>query len=72
MSCRPVIIGCSALPVGRHQTPSNAEVHVVEHELLARLVVEAMADSGAERERVGAIVWPSLGLTRANNISALS
>ena len=29
---------------------------VVEHELLARLVVEAMADSGAERERVGAIV----------------
>ena len=56
MSCRPVIIGCSALPVGRYQTPSDAEVHVLEHELLARLVVEAMADSGAERERVGAIV----------------
>ncbi len=56
MSCRPVIIGCSALPVRRYQTAPDADTHVLEHELLARLVIDAMADSGAERERVGAIV----------------
>lgn len=56
MSCRPVIVGCSALPVGRYQTAPDALSQVVEHELLAKLVIQAMADSGAERDRVGAVV----------------
>ncbi len=56
MSVRAVIVGTSALPVRRYQTKPDAPLQVVEHELLARLVVEAMADAGVERSRVGAVV----------------
>lgn len=53
---RAAIIGTSALPVGRYQTASDEKLQVVEHELLARLVVEAMTDAGVDRNDVNAIV----------------
>jgi acetyl-CoA C-acetyltransferase len=53
---RAAIIGTSALPVGRYQTAPDEKLQVVEHELLARLVVEAMADAGVDRSDVNAIV----------------
>lgn len=56
MTHRAVIVGCSALPVGRYQTRPSDETQVVEHELLAQLVIKAVADAGIERERVGAVV----------------
>ncbi len=56
MARRAAIVGTSALPVGRYQSPADASIQVVEHELLARLVVDAMSDAGVERSRVGAVV----------------
>ena len=53
---RAAIIGTSALPVGRYQTAPDDKLQVVEHELLAKLVVEAMADAGVDRSDVNAIV----------------
>jgi acetyl-CoA acetyltransferase len=53
---RPAIIGASALPVGRYQTPDGAEHHVVEHELLAKLVVDAIASAGVDKSDVSSIV----------------
>jgi acetyl-CoA C-acetyltransferase len=50
------IIGASALPVGRYQTSPSDAFQVVEHELLAQVVIKAMAESGAARNDVGAIV----------------
>ena len=53
---RAAIIGTSALPVGRYQTAADDRLQVVEHELLAKLVVEAMKDAGVDRSDVNAIV----------------
>jgi acetyl-CoA acetyltransferase len=53
---RAAVIGTSAIPVGRYQTQLTDEFQVVEHELLARLVVEAMQDAHAERSQVRSIV----------------
>jgi acetyl-CoA C-acetyltransferase len=56
MMRRAAIIGTSAIPVGRYQTKQTDEFQVVEHELLARLVIEAMRDSQAERSQVRSMV----------------
>ena len=56
MTQRAAIIGTGALPVGRYQTGPGAPIQVVEHELLARLIVDTVDESGAERERIGAVV----------------
>jgi acetyl-CoA C-acetyltransferase len=56
MTRRAAIIGTSAIPVGRYQTKQADEFQVVEHELLARLVIEAMRDSQAERSQVRSMV----------------
>jgi acetyl-CoA C-acetyltransferase len=53
---RAAIIGTSAIPVGRYQTSNEKEVQVVEHEILARLIVAAMNDAHTERTQVGSIV----------------
>ena len=56
MNKRAAVIGTSAIPVGRYQTDASNEFQVVEHELLARLVIDAMRDSHAERSEVRSIV----------------
>ncbi|QSE95643.1 thiolase family protein [Rhodococcus pseudokoreensis] len=43
------IIGAAALPVGKWQTPPDAAVQVLEHEVLARLVLQAAAEAGIEK-----------------------
>jgi acetyl-CoA C-acetyltransferase len=53
---RAAIIGTSALPIGRYQTAPDEKLQVVEHELLAKLVIEAMADARVDRNDVNAIV----------------
>lgn len=53
---RAAIIGTSAIPVGRYQTSGANEIQIVEHEILARLVIAAMKDAHAERSQVRSIV----------------
>lgn len=53
---RAVIIGTSAIPVGKYQTRPEEQDQVVEHELLARLVVDAMADAHADKRDVASII----------------
>ena len=50
------IIGAAALPVGKYQTGPEDPHQIVEHELLARLVVDAFAESGANRSDIGSII----------------
>ncbi len=57
VSRRAVIIGTSAVPVARYQTtPGKGDYQVVEHEMLARLVIDAMKDARADRAEVKSIV----------------
>ncbi len=56
MSDTAVIIGTSAIPVGRYQTASTAALQTLEHEMLARLVIDAVEDSGAEKRDIRSIV----------------
>jgi acetyl-CoA C-acetyltransferase len=56
MTRRAAIIGTSALPVGKYQTGPGDVDQVVEHELLARLVIDAMKDANADKADVSAIV----------------
>lgn len=49
------IIGYSALPVGKWQTKPDDEYQVLEHEIMARLVIDATADAGVEKCDIGAL-----------------
>ncbi|KVQ61110.1 thiolase family protein [Burkholderia territorii] len=49
------IIGTAALPVGKWQTPSDAAQHTLEHEVLTRLVLDAVADAGVEKADIGTL-----------------
>jgi acetyl-CoA acetyltransferase len=53
---RAAVVGTSAIPVGRYQTSGANDIQIVEHEILARLVIEAMKDAHAERSQVRSIV----------------
>ena len=50
------IIGTAAIPVARYQQKVDAPIQVVEHEMVAKLVVEAMADAGVDKHEVNSIV----------------
>lgn len=50
------IVGTAAIPVGKHQTSADDPIQTVEHEILADLVIEAMADAGAAKQDIGAII----------------
>ena len=49
MSRSVTIIGASALPVGKWQTQPDAETQVLEHEVLAKLVVDAVKTAGIDK-----------------------
>lgn len=57
MTHRVAIMAVSATPVGKLQTPEEAELHTLEHEVLAKLVVEAMQDSGLDKKDVDSLVF---------------
>lgn len=50
------ILGGAATPVGKIQTPDDAPLQAVEHEILAPLIMEAMAASGLPKESIDALV----------------
>jgi len=54
---RVSILGGAALPVGKLQGLSDAGTQHLEHEVLAKLVVEALADAGLEKEDVGSMIF---------------
>jgi acetyl-CoA C-acetyltransferase len=54
---RVAVIGGAASPNGKLQTPADAPLQAVEHEILAPLVIEAMARAGLPKEEVGALVF---------------
>ncbi len=51
------IIGAGALPVGKYQRPRDAEIQVLERELLAGVVIAALDDAGIGKEDVGSLVF---------------
>ncbi|KQX95848.1 thiolase family protein [Variovorax sp. Root473] len=51
------IIGVSAIPVGRHQTVDDAALQTLEHEIMTRLVVEAVRDAGVHKQDIQSIVF---------------
>ena len=50
------ILGGAALPVGKLQGLSDAGTQHLEREVLAKLIVEALADAGLEKEDVGSMI----------------
>ena len=49
------IVGVAATPVGRIQTPTDAAIQVLEHEILAEVVMEAMADATLDKSEIGSL-----------------
>jgi acetyl-CoA acetyltransferase len=56
MSRKVAVIGGAASRIGKLQTAEDAALQTVEHEVLAPLVVDAMAAAGLPKEEVDAIV----------------
>lgn len=51
------IIGASAIPIGRHQTADDAELQTLEHEIMTRLVVDAVRDAGVDKQDIQSLVF---------------
>ena len=51
------VVGAAAAPVGRIMAPRAAPLQVVEHELLAGLVLQAMTQAGVGRRDIGSLVF---------------
>src|SRR4051812_23104429 len=51
------VIGQAALPCSRFQTPDDAAIQTVEHEILADVVVNAVADAGVTKADVDSLVF---------------
>jgi acetyl-CoA C-acetyltransferase len=54
---RVAIIGASAVPCGRIQTAETAALQVLEHEVLAGCVLDAIGIAGVSKEAIGALVF---------------
>ena len=50
------ILGMAATPVGKFQSEAKAEVHTLEHEVLAQMVIDAMNDGGLPKEEIDSLV----------------
>lgn len=57
MTKNVAIVGCSALPVGKWQNPQDKDSQNLEHEMLARLVVDAMADAHLEKSDISSMIF---------------
>ena len=51
------IVGTAALPCGKWQSAPDGAEQVLEHEVLAGLVLDAVADAGVERRDIGALAF---------------
>lgn len=56
MNQHVAVLGGAAVRVGKIQSAPDAPIQVVEHELLAGLVLDAVADAGLDRSQVDALV----------------
>jgi acetyl-CoA C-acetyltransferase len=57
MTKRVALLGAAALPVGKWQTAADASEHVLEHEVLADLVLDAIEDAGLDKASVSSLVF---------------
>src|SRR5262249_39439506 len=57
MTRRVAVIGGAASPNGKLQTPADAPLQTLEHEILAPLVIDAMATARLPKEEVDALVF---------------
>jgi acetyl-CoA acetyltransferase len=57
MTRRVAVIGGAASPNGKLQTPADAPFKTLEHEILAPLVIDAMATARLPKEEVDALVF---------------
>ncbi len=57
MTRRVALIGTSAIPVGRHQTADDAALQTLEHEIMTRLVIEAVRDAGVDKKDIESLVF---------------
>jgi len=57
MSVQVTLVGAAAVPCGRIQSAPDAPIQSLEHEVLARCVIEAMRDAGLAKEAIGALVF---------------
>jgi acetyl-CoA acetyltransferase len=51
------ILGAAALPVAKWQKPRDADLQVLEHEILAQLVIDAVADAGVDRHEISSLAF---------------
>jgi acetyl-CoA C-acetyltransferase len=51
------ILGAAALPVAKWQKPRDAELQVLEHEILTQLVIDAVADAGVDRHEISSLAF---------------
>lgn len=57
MTRRVALIGTSAIPIGRHQTADEEALQVLEHEIMTRLVSEAVNDAGVSKEDIQSLIF---------------
>ncbi|MEJ7930568.1 thiolase family protein [Ramlibacter sp. AN1015] len=57
MTRQVAIVGASAIPVGRHQSADDAALQALEHEILGRLVVDAVQDAGVDKQDIQSLVF---------------
>ncbi len=57
MNRNVAIIGAAAIPVGRHQTADDAELQALEHEIMTRLIVDAVRDAGVDKQDIQSLVF---------------
>ena len=57
MTRNVAILGAAVLPVAKWQKPRDADVQVLEHETLARVVIAAMADAGLDKSEISSLVF---------------
>jgi len=57
MTRRVAVIGGAASPIGKLQTAADAPLQALEHEILAPLVLDAMAAAGLLKEEIDALVF---------------
>jgi acetyl-CoA C-acetyltransferase len=51
------VIGGAAVPCGKLMEKPDAPIQVLEHEVLARCVIEAVQDAGIDKSRIGSLVF---------------
>jgi len=57
MTRHVAIVGASAIPIGKHQSAEDAPLQVLEHEIMTRLVTDAVRDAGVEKKDIQSLIF---------------